>query len=147
MEYFDEYFVDDPDEEEEEEEDLYDYLNNEKKNRCITFTDKELIRLIARQKQILIGSLFPGFKNFIAFYDNLPEYQQYAPEYTINYPIPPNIYMDCSKRSFDGQINKWHRLFHDYDSIWDPKMVSVVIISGTDYTKYNNGSDEEKNKK
>eukprot|EP00668_Euglena_longa_P048397 GGOE01065465.1.p1 GENE.GGOE01065465.1~~GGOE01065465.1.p1 ORF type:complete len:464 (-),score=83.60 GGOE01065465.1:354-1745(-) len=67
-------------------------------------------RLEQRQKQIDFGLATTGYANYVACLKSNPEQVK---------PIPiPNIYVKCSKRSWDGQIKHWRRLLH----IWDEGM-------------------------
>ncbi|KAF2070220.1 hypothetical protein CYY_008466 [Polysphondylium violaceum] len=64
-------------------------------------------RLAARQRQIDIGKMTVGYKNFI---EQVPKSKRKPTD-----PKTPNKYQICSKRSWDGQVRKWRRLLHQYD--------------------------------
>ncbi|EGC36948.1 hypothetical protein DICPUDRAFT_94190 [Dictyostelium purpureum] len=64
-------------------------------------------RLAARQRQIDIGKMTAGYKNYIA---TVPKSKRKPTD-----PKTPNKNQVCSKRSWDGQVKKWRRLLHQYD--------------------------------
>jgi len=65
-------------------------------------------RLAARQKQIDIGMNTDGYRRFI---ESVPVEAR-----TKAHPRVPDITQVCSKRSWDGQVRKWRRQLHDFDS-------------------------------
>ncbi|KAK5578013.1 hypothetical protein RB653_002963 [Dictyostelium firmibasis] len=65
-------------------------------------------RLAARQRQIDIGKMTAGYKNYIVL---VPKSKRKPTD-----PKTPNKNQVCSKRSWDGQIKKWRRQLHEnYD--------------------------------
>eukprot|EP01064_Diplonema_japonicum_P003194 TRINITY_DN12094_c0_g1_i1.p1 TRINITY_DN12094_c0_g1~~TRINITY_DN12094_c0_g1_i1.p1 ORF type:complete len:342 (+),score=64.51 TRINITY_DN12094_c0_g1_i1:25-1026(+) len=64
-------------------------------------------RLDQRWKQVVIGLLTKGHRNFKQAYQNGEELP--------TVPAPPDIYTECSKREFDRQLRHWRRSLHLFD--------------------------------
>eukprot|EP01059_Diplonema_ambulator_P031747 TRINITY_DN5928_c1_g1_i1.p1 TRINITY_DN5928_c1_g1~~TRINITY_DN5928_c1_g1_i1.p1 ORF type:complete len:395 (+),score=95.68 TRINITY_DN5928_c1_g1_i1:51-1187(+) len=65
-------------------------------------------RLDQRWKQVVIGLLTKGHRNFVQAYQRGDKLGVI--------PTPPDIYAECSKREFDRQLRNWRRTLHLFDS-------------------------------
>jgi len=88
-------------------------------------------RLEQRQKQITLGKITAGYKRYLRL---VPKELRSRGE-----PATPNPHQVCSKRSWDGQLNKWRRQLHDYDppegedaEAFKPEPTSCKIIYDKD---------------
>ncbi|KAM9964288.1 hypothetical protein ACTFIW_004044 [Dictyostelium discoideum] len=85
-------------------------------------------RLAARQRQIDIGKMTAGYKNYIAL---VPKSKRKPTD-----PKTPNKNQVCSKRSWDGQIKKWRRQLHEnYDWTGIPFNEKEVEASNNESTE------------
>ncbi|CEO98111.1 hypothetical protein PBRA_006225 [Plasmodiophora brassicae] len=67
-------------------------------------------RLRQRQKQVDIG------RNTIAYDRYVKSVAKDREKRYSTHPVTPDIHQVCSKRSFDGQVRKWRRLLHLWDT-------------------------------
>eukprot|EP00007_Cunea_sp_BSH-02190019_P005832 CAMPEP_0174241254 /NCGR_PEP_ID=MMETSP0417-20130205/22442_1 /TAXON_ID=242541 /ORGANISM="Mayorella sp, Strain BSH-02190019" /LENGTH=452 /DNA_ID=CAMNT_0015320463 /DNA_START=62 /DNA_END=1417 /DNA_ORIENTATION=+ len=65
-------------------------------------------RLLQRQRQIDFGKNTAGYANYLS---QVPKSQR-----TREHPRTPDKTQVCSKRSWDGQVRKWRRLLHEFDT-------------------------------
>jgi FKBP-type peptidyl-prolyl cis-trans isomerase len=85
---------------------------HEAEAEALTQAENDPRRLEQRQKQILFGHNTLGYMNFVRF---VPISLRVRGD-----PVEPYIGQRCSKRSWEGQVRKWRRLLHYYDSVRHP---------------------------
>ena len=78
-------------------------------------------RLDQRWKQVMIGLLTKGHRNFMDAYS--------SGSHLPCLPIPPDIYLECSKREFDRNLRHWRRLLHVYDVAEDGSTTCPDLLS------------------
>eukprot|EP00742_Colponemidia_sp_Colp-10_P009233 GILJ01010053.1.p1 GENE.GILJ01010053.1~~GILJ01010053.1.p1 ORF type:complete len:192 (-),score=27.81 GILJ01010053.1:215-790(-) len=70
-------------------------------------------RIAKRQKQVDFGKNTIGYDNYTKHVPR--EQRDIKLQYTLH-PATPDVHQSCSKRAFDGQLAKWRRLLHLWDS-------------------------------
>lgn len=74
-------------------------------------------RIASRQKQLDFGMNTPEYKNYMLTLEIINDGEIQKGD-----PIMPEVYQICSKRSWDGQVRRWRRKLHKYDTIvYSPK--------------------------
>jgi len=68
-------------------------------------------RLAQRQKQIEYGYKTIGYQMYLS---TVPKSERQPGN--VSHPVTPRKNQKCSKRSWDGQVRKWRRLLHVYDT-------------------------------
>jgi histone RNA hairpin-binding protein len=68
-----------------------------------------------RQKQIDMGKKTPEYASYIA--------KVQVEDRKQGEPHTPRIEYKCSKRSFDGQVRKWRRALHE----WDTQQIAALF--------------------
>ena len=75
--------------------------------------ETDVHRLEQRQKQIDMGKSTSGYKHYLR---TVPKYKRDYEKRFTEHPLTPRKQIVCSKRSWDGQVRKWRRMLHIYDS-------------------------------
>lgn len=79
-----------------------------KRQRKPKIVETDPHRIQQRMKQVQFGLSTRGYQNFIR---TVPE------EVRDQVLRIPDVFQKCSKRSWDGQVRKWRRELHQYDSV------------------------------
>jgi len=77
-------------------------------------------RLEQRRKQVGLGKRTEGYLRYAAAVPRRardPRLANEAPAGELPHPRTPSATQQCSKRSWDGQVRKWRRLLHAWDSV------------------------------
>ncbi|KAJ7285391.1 hypothetical protein O6H91_Y336400 [Diphasiastrum complanatum] len=102
-----------------------------KHESCIQKQPKEhdVHRISQRSRQINFGKNTLGYERYINL---VPRRRRVKSE-----PHTPEIHQVCSKRSWDGQVSKWRRCLHFYDTPVQedeefPEEIGAIIKAGVD---------------
>lgn len=78
-------------------------------------------RVEKRQRQIDIGKSTPEYAAYLTVVPRSKRIPRL-------HPVTPNKNQHCSKRSWDGQVRKWRRLLHQFDT---PEKAAAAVAAAT----------------